>query len=115
MLNFEYERRRRRAEARPAPTFNSLRRFLADARQADVTVCFVAFPSRPNSKGSVHYIIEPKSLEMIAEAGMLHLDLRIMDELPADMYQDNVHLNVRGQPIYARKFAQALSRVWRPK
>jgi hypothetical protein len=113
--NFEFERRKARNSTRPAPTFDALRRFLAGARQAGIEVCFVAFPSRPRNDGPVHYIIEPKAIEMIAEAGMLHLDMRVMNELSADMYQDNVHLNVHGQPIYTRRFAQELSKVWRPR
>ena len=113
-LNFEYELRHRPSAAKAAPTFNALRRFLAGARQAGVQVCFVASPSRSRSTGSSNYIIEPKALEMITEAGMLHLDLRGMDELSADMYKDNVHLNARGQPIYARRLARELSQAWKP-
>lgn len=115
MLNFEYERRHRHSAARPAPTFNTLQRFLAGARQAGVPVCFVAFPSRPRSTGFVRYIIEPEALEMVTKAGMLHLDLRVMDELSADMYKDNVHLNARGQPIFTRRLARELNRVWQPR
>jgi hypothetical protein len=37
-----------------------------------------------------------------------------VDGLSADMYSDNVHLNGRGTPVYTKKFAQELSRVWRP-
>jgi len=113
MRNFEYERRRNLQTVRPTPTFHTLERFLADARRAGITLCFVAFPSRPTNGDAVSYIIEPKALEMVARAGMLHLDMRRMDELPADMYKDNVHLNARGQPIYTRRFAQELSKVWR--
>ena len=51
---------------------------------------------------------------MIESAGMLYLDMRNMDELTADMYKDNVHLNAQGQPVYTRKFAQELSGCWRP-
>jgi hypothetical protein len=52
---------------------------------------------------------------MIAEAGMLHLDLRVMDELSADMYKDNVHLNARGQPIYTRRLARELNKAWQAR
>ena len=88
---------------------------MAGAQKAGMKICFVAFPSRPRDSGPVHYIIEPKALEMIAAAGMLHLDMREMDELTTDMYKDNVHLNARGEPIYTRRFAQELSKVWRPR
>lgn len=114
-LNFEYAHRRSLADASTAPTFNTLGRLLAAAREAQVPVCFVAFPSRPGSSGPTGYIIEPKALKMIAEAGMLHIDMREMDELTADMYKDNVHLNAQGAPIYTRRLAQELNRVWRPR
>ncbi len=114
-LNFEYAHRRNQAAASTVPTFNMLGRFLAAAREAQVPVCFVAFPSRPRSSGPTSYIIEPKALEMIAEAGMLHLDMRKTDELSSDMYKDNVHLNARGEPIYTRRLAQELNKVWRPR
>lgn len=113
--NFQLERRKARASPRPAPTFDALRRFLAGARQAGIEVCFVAFPSRPRNDRPVHYIIEPKAIEMIAAAGMLHLDMRVMNELSADMYKDNVHLNARGQPIYTRRFTRELHKAWRPR
>ena len=51
---------------------------------------------------------------MIQDAGMLYLDMRKMDELTADMYKDNVHLNGQGQPVYTKKLAQELSRLWHP-
>ena len=113
--NFEHERRQDLHVVAPVPTFHTLERFLTDARQAGITLCFVAFPVRPTNNVAVPYIIEPEALEMIAEAGMLHFDLRRMDELSADMYQDNVHLNARGQPIYTRRFTRELSKVWRPQ
>ena len=51
---------------------------------------------------------------MIADAGMLHLDMREVDDLSPDMYKDNVHLNARGEPIYSRRLALELNKVWRP-
>jgi hypothetical protein len=114
-VNFEHERHRKLVEP-PAPrTFHSLERFLAAARKAGVTVCFVAFPMRPGNGRDQSYIIHPHAREMIAKSGMIHLDMRDMDELTASMYMDNVHLNARGQPIYARRFAQALNKVWKPQ
>ena len=113
-LNFEYESRRKTAEAAPPRTFHALESLLARARDGGVKVCFVAFPMRPGPTGRKSYIISPTALEMIENAGMLYLDMRNMDELTADMYKDNVHLNAQGQPVYTRKFAQELSRIWRP-
>lgn len=113
-LNFEYESRRKRAEAAPPRTFHALESLLALARKDGVKVCFVAFPMRPTPAGRRSYIISPRALEMIENAGMLYLDMRNMDELTADMYKDSVHLNAEGVPVYTRKFAQELSRIWRP-
>jgi len=113
-LNFEHERRLEKSATRGAPTFRTLARFLERARQAGVQVCFVAFPMRPVNGHTATYVANPPAIEMIEKAGMLHLDMRDMDELTADMYKDNVHLNARGTPIYTRKFAQELKKVWRP-
>ena len=113
-LNFEYERRRKRAEAAPPRTFHALESLLARARDGGVKVCFVAFPMRPGSNGRKSYTISPTALEMIDSAGMLYVNMQNMDELTADMYKDDVHLNAQGQPVYTRKFAQELSRIWRP-
>jgi hypothetical protein len=113
-VNFQYERQRAQGAQASEPTYKSLQRLLADARAAGVRLCFVAFPSNPGVRGPVRYPIEPQALKMIADAGMLHLDLRAMDELSADMYTDNVHLNSRGQPVYARRLARELSEAWKP-
>lgn len=114
-VNFEHEQRGKLAATPPPKTFHALERFLAAAREAGVTVCFVAFPVRPGDPDDASYIIHPRAREMIVNSGMIHLDLRQIDGLTADMYTDNVHLNARGQPIYTRQFAQALNKVWRPQ
>jgi hypothetical protein len=114
-VNFEHEKRGKLGDPPRPRTFHTLERFLADAREAGVTVCFVAFPVRPGDPDGASYIIHPRGREMIANSGMIHLDLRDMPGLTADMYTDNVHLNARGAPIYTRQFVQALYGVWRPQ
>jgi hypothetical protein len=113
-LNFQYELRKARGAEVRRPTYTSLQRLLAAARAAGVRICFVASPSRPRGTGPFQYGIDPQSLKMIADAGMLHLDLRAIDGLSADMYSDNVHLNPRGQPVYARRLARELNQAWKP-
>jgi hypothetical protein len=113
-LNFQYEQRQARGTEARRPTYKSLQRLLADARAAGVRLCFVASPSKPRGTGPVRYAIDPHSLKMIADAGMLHLDLRAIDGLSPDMYNDNVHLNPRGQPVYARRLARELNQAWKP-
>jgi hypothetical protein len=112
---FEHERRLRMATVRPAATFETLRRLVTRAQQAGVQLCFVAFRPRPVSPDSPGFEIDPAMLEVIADAGMLHLDLRDMNELTADLYQDNVHLNARGASIYTQRLAQELDRTWQPR
>ena len=46
------------------------------AQQAGVRICFVAFRPRPGTPDSRGFEIDPEILEVIANAGMLHLDLR---------------------------------------
>jgi hypothetical protein len=115
-LNFEYARRLAAAHPEPAapPTFDGLAALLDHAREAGVTVCFVAFPMRPEPGGRRSYIISPTAIDMIHDAGMLFLDMRDSPWLTADMYSDNVHLNAKGQPIYTRMLARELSRKWTP-
>ena len=96
-FNFQYEQEHAPIAVDATPTYDALRRFLARARQEGVTVCFVAFRPRPETADSPAYAIDPKVLGMIADAGMLHLDLRHMDELSTEMYEDTVHLNERRQ------------------
>jgi hypothetical protein len=115
-LNFEYARRHADPHGNPAaePTFRGLAALLDHAREAGVTVCFVAFPMRPGSDGRKSYIISPTARDMIHDAGMLFLDMRDLPWLTADMYSDNVHLNAKGQPIYTRMLARELSSKWTP-
>ena len=98
----------------PAPTYDALRRFIARARQENVKVCFIAFQPRPDASGSPAYPIHAEVLDTIADAGMLHLDLRHLDELSTEMYEDSVHLNERGMPIYAKRLARELVQALRP-
>lgn len=112
---FEYEQELRMAAHRPAATFETLRRLVTRAQQAGVQLCFVAFRPRPVSPDSPGFEIDPAMLQVIADAGMLHLDLRDMYELTADLYQDNVHLNALGASIYTQRLAQELDRTWRPR
>lgn len=114
-LNFQYEQARNIGAVKPIPTYRTFYRFVDRARREGVPVCFVAFPSRPKKPGAIPDEIDPEVLEAIADAGMLHLDLRRMDGLSPAMYQDDVHLNAKGQPIYTRKFAEELAKVWRPR
>ena len=100
-------------EAAGNPTFHTLRRFVSRARQAGVDVYFVAFRPRPGPAGPGSYPIDPEALRTIADAGMLHLDLRGIDELEPDMYSDPVHLNALGSPIYTTKLAEEISGAWR--
>ena len=113
-LNFEFGKRQAASGPEPPKTYHALESLLAHARASGVTICFVAFPIRPDEDGRKSYTISPTALERVREAGMLFLDLRLMDGLTADMYKDNVHLNGKGQPIYTRKLARELQRIWQP-
>ena len=111
-LNFEFQKRQAEPGPEPQNTYHALDSLLAHARASGVTVCFVAFPIRPGPEGHKAYIISPTALDRVRESGMVFLDLREMDELTPDMYKDNVHLNGKGQPIYTRRLARELHRIW---
>jgi hypothetical protein len=114
-VNFEHEKLRNTHATGPVKTFRTLGNFLEQARAAGVTVCFVASPSKPRDGRPAPYVISPLARKMIADAGMLHLDLRRMDGLTADMYKDNVHVNARGVPVYTKKLVLALHQAWKPQ
>lgn len=113
--NFEHEQKLRMRDQKPSPTFLTLRRLVTRARQEGVQICFVAFRPRPVTAASTAYDLHPEALAAIEDAGMFHLDLRAMDELTYDMYQDKIHLNALGRPIYTRRLAQELNRIWHPR
>ena len=112
-FNFQYEQEHAPIAVDATPTYDALRRFLTRAQQEGVKVCFVAFRPRPETADSPAYAIDPKVLGMVTDAGMLHLDLRHMHELSTDMYEDAVHLNERGRPIYTKRLAHELTRALR--
>ena len=112
-FNFQYEQQHASIAADATPTYDALRRFLTRARQEGVKVCFVAFRPRPGTAVAPAYAIDPEVVDMIADAGMVHLDLRHMGELSSAMYGDAVHLNDLGVPIYARRLAHELARALR--
>jgi lysophospholipase L1-like esterase len=109
-FNFQYKQEHAPIAVDATPTYDALRRFLTRARQEGVKVCFVAFRPRPDTADSPAYALDPKVLGMIANAGMLHLDLRHMVELSSEMYEDAIHLNEGGMPIYAKRLAHELAR-----
>jgi hypothetical protein len=111
-VEFKYEQRQQPFVPFEERTYRTLAGFLADAREAGVTICFVASPPRPE-KGHAPYIINPRAAQMITEAGMLSLDLRHLDGLTADMYSDQVHLNAIGSRIYTRALADAINAAWK--
>lgn len=112
-VNFQHERRRHLGAGAPTYTYRALHRFVERARREGLQVCFVAFPMRSKNPGTVPYELEPEVLDAITAAGMLHLDLRRMEGLSSTtMYEDDVHLNAVGRPIYTRKLAEELAKVW---
>jgi len=114
-LNFQYEHRRRLGAANPIHTYRTLHRFVDRARREGVQVCFVAYPNRPERPGTIPYELDPEVLEAIAEAEMLHVDLRRVDGLSFTMYEDEVHLNAEGRPVYTQKFTEELAKIWQPR
>ena len=113
-LNFEFQKRQFDPDPAPSKTYHALESLLAHASAAGVKICFVAFPMRPGPNGRKSYIISPTAIDRVHDSGMFFLDLRDMDVLTADMYSDNVHLNGKGQPVYSRKLARELHRIWSP-
>lgn len=108
-INFQEEKPGVPTGRSPSSTYENLRRFLNRARAEGTQVCFVAFPTRPARIGSSPYDLAPEALEAIADAGMLHLDLRHVDGLSPASYQDRVHLNAQGRSVYSAHLAGTLA------
>lgn len=111
-VNFNHEQRRESQGPKATYTYRAFHRFVERARLEGTQVCFVAFPMRPTEPDAVAYELESEVLDAISAAGMLHLDLRHMKGLSSAMYEDSFHLNAEGQPIYTRKLAEELAKVW---
>jgi hypothetical protein len=104
-VNFEHDQSGRFAPA-DLP-HEGLRRFVERALENHVQVCFVAYPKQD------HYEVAPEARRIIADAGMLFLDLRDLPALAPEHYRDNIHLNEKGRPIYTKALARALDAAWR--
>jgi hypothetical protein len=105
-VNFEHDKRGRFAPANVP--HEALRRFVARARASGVRVCFVAYPKQDR------YQVADEARRIIADAGMLFLDLRGLDELRPEHYADNIHLNDAGRLIFTESLARALAAIWHP-
>lgn len=113
-VNFKHEHKRTPDTAAPKYTYETFRRFVGRAHQEGVQVLFVAFPNQSDKPGELPYELAPEVLETITAAGMLHLDLRKVDGLSPALYEDDIHLNEQGRPVYTRKFAEELTKIWQP-
>lgn len=110
------EKLRPQSAQEPERRFAALRRLLAMLRREHLESCFVAFPSLRNTTGvsangggRQPYAIDLEARRLIAKAGFPLLDLRKVEGLTPDMYEDALHLLEPGRPIYSRRLADALA------
>jgi hypothetical protein len=94
-----------RAGGRRAPTFDTLRRFVARAQASGTRLGFVAFPSQEGTDAPA------EALRILDDAGMRLVDLRHVAGLGPQHYEDFVHLNPTGQALFTRALARALDGI----
>jgi len=95
-----------RSPAEPATRqaeHTALKRLLGRAKEEQSNLCFVSFPCRDA------YQIPAESLELLHSDGIPYVDLRHVDHLTSDMYEDDIHLQEAGRAVYSRRLAQALA------
>ncbi len=107
LVTFENKAMKVRESSTPrSPTWKTLVRFLELARAHHTRVVFVAFPAQ------VTYYLAPEAVQLIEQAGMKVLDLRVMPELAAPTnYDDEIHLSASGRAIFTKRLAKALAPI----
>jgi hypothetical protein len=93
---------RRPARAGGGFSYDLLRGLILRARAHDVRLVFVAFPRRPDRSDSdaVGYQIDATAISVVRDSGMKFLDLRKIDGLTPEMYQDGIHLTPQGKDFF---------------
>ena len=79
-----------------------MRGLISRARAHDVRLVFVAYPTRPDksTSDSVGYEVDAAAINVVRDTGMQFLDLRKIDGLTAEMYQDGIHLTPEGKAFF---------------
>lgn len=86
-------------------TYRTLARVLDEFRRRGEPLCVVAFPVLEP------YELDPLAVAMIRDAGVPFLDLRKVEGLGPEKYEDDIHLNAEGRAIYTRKLAGLLAPI----
>jgi hypothetical protein len=91
----------------------TLRLFVARAQERRTRILFVAFPTVGSDPTAAEpYEVSPETLKIIADAGMLYVDMRRTPGLEPRHYSDDIHLTPEGQAIFTRALAARLAGVW---
>jgi hypothetical protein len=111
-INFKRERRPP-AAGRRAPSLKALTRLLEAARAHGARIAFVAFPMYV--PGRPPYELDPEVVARLASYGQPLIDLRRVEALKPEHYEDDIHLNEKGRPLYTAKLAEALRSLVRAR
>jgi hypothetical protein len=101
-VNFQVLERSRKPEAH-----TTLQRLLGKARARGTRLVFIAFPTRGRS-AAAPYDVADETRRLIADSGMIFLDMRGLRRLEPRHYADNVHLTEEGRTVYTRHLAESL-------
>ena len=103
------------AQAQPATdqsegarSHHALRTLLNECRRQHLRVCFVAYPLPDR------WEVNPETLRIIRDSGMLYADMRDLPGLTRADYRDGTHLRERGRQIFTAALARRLAMLAPP-
>jgi hypothetical protein len=105
-INFKHERKAPAAKGPRIPSLKALTRLLDAAKAHGARIVFVAFPMYV--PGRPPYELSPAVVAALASYGQPLIDLRHVPELRPEHYEDDIHLNEKGRPLYTARLAEAL-------
>ncbi len=86
-----------------APTYEHLRRLVAEVEGSGADLVLVAMPTRAG------YDLDPQLVRVAEEAGARVVDLRDVPGLTTAMFLDPLHLSPEGAELFTRQAAEALA------
>ncbi len=93
------------------PDHSRLERFLKMVQQSETTLIVIAFPTQLK-KGAYPYEINPQIRFLVESYGFVFKDLRRVEGLEGNMYEDSMHLNSRGRAVYTRILAREMFKTF---
>ena len=107
---YQHNLKKQKQQPTSQPTYVALQRLLDNARENEMKICFVAFPTQP-IKNATSYELDSKMIKLIEQAGMYFVDMHRFPELTEKFYADEIHLTPKGAEIYTRHFVEKMTPI----